>query len=474
MLAILISSVVRMAAVVQIYDRSASDGLQLKTDYEVSVRNAQSDEPWQQVPVYRCDVDLSKVEQASFAEFDMSGKVTVRVKRCLPFASDSKQEVVVRPLSKGIKTRQVDRETIEFDLDQSVYLSIEYDGDAKHNLHLFANPMLTEHYTGNEPNTINWTGKNAQDVFIQNAKVIFFGPGIHKPKDLPAGDIRIPSNTTVYLAPGAIVKARLIVDHAENVRIVGRGILDHPLRGVEITESKNVLIDGLTVLNPQHYTIFGGHSDGITIRNLKSFSCRSWSDGIDLMCCSNVRINHIFMRNSDDCIALYNHRWWYWGGSHDFDISDATLWADVAHPVQIGVHGDDRHAQGETLSGVRIHDCDVLFAKGNSGALTISCGDNNHIKDVAFDSIRIERLNGPRMIDLRVVFSEKYNRAPGGSISDIHFNHIAFTGDDSKLAPCRMESYDEEHAISHVTFNDITVNGKKLKSLPENVFVKGK
>ena len=357
---------------------------------------------WQSVPVYRCDVDLQHVEQASFAEFDMEGKVRVRVRYLRPTDDKARHEVAIRPLSKAVDYKWIDDRTVEFGLSSSAYLSVEWNGDDRHNLHLFANPMLKETHTGDGPQTINWTGKNAQDVFVKDAKLIYFGPGVHWPKDLPSGDIRIPSNTTVYLAPGSVVKARLIVDHAQNVRIVGRGVLDHPLRGIEITESRNVLIDGITVLNPSHYTVFGGHSDSITIRNLKSFSCRPWSDGIDLMCCSNVNISHIFMRNSDDCIALYNHRWWYWGGTRNIDVSDAVLWADIAHPVNIGVHGDDRSEQGEILSGVRIHNCDVLFARGDGGALSIMCGDNNHIKDIVFDSIRIERLQGNRLIDFYV------------------------------------------------------------------------
>ena len=64
------------------------------------------------------------------------------------------------------------------------------------------------------------------------------------------------------MAPGAVVKAKLWVDKAENVRIVGRGILDHPIRGIEITDSKNVVVDGITVINPDHYTVFGGGSVG--------------------------------------------------------------------------------------------------------------------------------------------------------------------------------------------------------------------
>ena len=61
------------------------------------------------------------------------------------------------------------------------------------------------------------------------------------------------------------------------------------------------------------------------------------------MCCRRVRIDNCFLRTSDDCIALYNYRWWYWGGSEDIDVSRCILWPDVAHPVNIGSHGDDRN-----------------------------------------------------------------------------------------------------------------------------------
>lgn len=46
---------------------------------------------------------------------------------------------------------------------------------------------------------------------------MYFSPGVHRPKDLPNNQIRIPGNTIVYLAPGAVVKTKLLVDKAENV-----------------------------------------------------------------------------------------------------------------------------------------------------------------------------------------------------------------------------------------------------------------
>ena len=87
------------------------------------------------------------------------------------------------------------------------------------------------------------------------------------------------------------------------------------------------------MVNPDHYTVFGGGAEGVTIKNLKSFSCKGWSDGIDMMCCHDVLIDNVFMRNSDDCIALYNHRWNWWGGSDNITVQNSILWADIAHPI---------------------------------------------------------------------------------------------------------------------------------------------
>ena len=482
------------SAQVHLWQLPEKDAPYRSNAYEVNVR-ADGDTAWQRVEVLRCDVDLKKVQQAAFAEFDMEGSVVVRIKTASPLTSQ--EGVVVRPSSRGIKPRRIDAQTIELTLTRPEYLSVEFGGDRTHNLHLFANPkspsvspegegsiyaqgsdegtkVTTPLHNTPLPNrvgaggeaggevgaVINWTAENSQDVFVKDARFIYFGPGVHRPKDLPSEEIKIPSNCTVYLAPGAVVKARLIVDRAENVRIIGRGILDHPLRGIEITYSKHVLVDGLTVLNPAHYTVYGGQSEDITIRHIKSFSARPWSDGIDLMCCRHVRVEDCFLRTSDDCIALYNHRWWYWGGSEDIDVTRCTFWPDVAHPVNIGSHGDDRSDTGETLSGVRIHDCDILYARTNA-ALYFSCGDKNWVRDVRFHNIRMEGLEQTALFGLTVVFGAKYNRAPGNGVDDVEFSDISFTGDATQLAPSFIRNYDDNHAVGKdIRFRNITINGK--------------
>lgn len=427
-------------AQVQVNPLPEKDGPHTSDLYSVRVRPSSGGE-WQSVPVLRCDVNTRRVQQAAFAEFDMGEPVQVQVvRRNAPF-----HDVLVRPSQRGISPSIINDSTICFTLQRPEFLSVEFDGDRFHNIHIFGNasqPVVPDEPSPDAPDAINWQGVQSQDVYVRNPSLIYFGPGVHRPKDLPSEEIKIPSNCTVYLAPGAVVKARLIVDHAENVRIIGRGIIDHPLRGVEITFSKNVLVDGITFLNPAHYTIFGGQSEDITIRNIKSFSARSWSDGIDLMCCRRVRIDNCFLRTSDDCIALYNHRWWYWGGSEDIEVSHCILWPDVAHPVNIGSHGDDRNPDGETLRHVRIHDCDIIGDDAAGlGLLAINCGDNNHIRDIRFERIRAEGLRSCRPFDLRIFQSEKYNRAPGCCIDSIAFVDFTIAPDvpDSCILPSRVE-----------------------------------
>lgn len=233
LLAVFITLSTSVNAQLVTYPDALNTGMPPNDDYTVKVRIPGGD--WKDLFEYKVSVDMDNVQSASMVQFDMGSPVEVMVKK----NNGLIQDVKIRPLASDIQ-HTVDRNVILFRLEKPQYLSVEFNGDRLHNLHLFANPLETETYTGS------------------SNKVMYFGPGVHRPQDLPNTQIQIPSNTTVYLAPGAVVKAKFLIDKAENVRIIGRGILDHPLRGVEITHSKNILIDGITVVNPDHYTIFGG------------------------------------------------------------------------------------------------------------------------------------------------------------------------------------------------------------------------
>ena len=445
--------VVLLQAQLKTYPNTLNTGMKHNDDYTVCVRVPGGE--WQDLFEYNVQVDMDNVQDASMVQFDMGSPVEVMVKK----NNGTIYDVAIRPLAKGIK-HTVNRNVITFTLDKPQYLSIEFNGDRLHNLHLFANPLETETYTE------------------ASEGIMYFGPGVHRPKDLPNNQIWVPSNTTVYLAPGAVLKAKLLVDKAENVRIIGRGILDHPIRGIEVTYSKNVWIDGITVVNPDHYTVFGGETDGLTIKNLKSFSCKGWSDGIDLMSCRNVMIDNVFMRNSDDCIALYAHRWNFWGDTQHIVLQNSILWADIAHPINIGGHGNPDGQPGDRVGNITVRNVDILEHDEDDvpyqGCMAIDAGDKNLVHDVLFEDIRVESIQEGRLFHINVRFNEKYDKAPGGGIENITFRNISYDGVGEK--PSLIKGYDNARKVKNVTFENIIINGQKMKdikSFQTNGFIEG-
>ena len=432
-------------ATLSVYPTS-NPGMYHNDDYTVKVRTIGGE--WQDLFEYKVQVDMDKPQDASMVQFDMDEPIEVMVKKNNGIFS----QVDIRPLKNGIKYERHGN-VITFRMDEPKYLSVEFDGDRLHNLHLFANPVETEVYTESKGN------------------VLYFGPGVHKPADLPNNQIRINSNTTVYIAPGAVIRAKLLIDNAENVRILGRGILDHPIRGIEITNSKNVEIDGVTVVNPDHYSVFGGGSSDIKIRNLKAFSIKGWSDGIDLMCCRNVDIDNVFMRNSDDCIALYNHRWHWKGGSSDITVRNSVLWADIAHPINIGGHGDPDNEKGEIIERLRFENIDILEHDEDDppyrGAMCVVVGDNNIAQDITFDDIRVESIQEGVLFHLEVQFNRKYSKVPGQTIRNVTFRNITYNGYGESKS--EILGYDANRRVSDITFIDVMVNGTKLTNLDDFV-----
>lgn len=421
-------------------------------DYTVRVRTLGGE--WQDLFEYNVQVDMDAVQNASMVQFDMGETVEVMVKK----NNGTIREVDIRPLNNNIRYERT-KNVIVFRLDKPQYLSVEFNGDRLHNLHLFANPLETEVY------------KESKEG------VMYFGLGVHRPHDLPNNQIRIPANTTVYLAPGAVVKAKLLVDGVENVRIIGRGILDHPVRGIEVTDAKNVLIDGITVVNPDHYTVFGAGTKGLTVRNLKAFSCKGWSDGIDLMCCRDVQIDHVFLRNSDDCIALYNHRWNWWGGSANINVQNAVLWADIAHPINIGGHGDPESLVGEVIENLTFRQIDILEHDEDDvpyqGCMAIDCGDNNRVCNVLFEDIRVESIQEGRLFHLNVRFNKKYDKDPGGGIENVTFRNVTYSGIGENRS--LIQGFDSNRKVEDVLFDNIVINGQRMKDLNEfvkNEFIK--
>lgn len=400
---------------------------------------------WKDLYEYSVEVDLDTKSKASMVYFDFEGKVEIMVKK----NNGVVNQVKIRPLAKDI-IPEVKENTMTFSLDNPMKLSLEVNGDRLHNLHIFTNAIEKNKPDSTDPN------------------VIYFGPGVHQPGDQPGDVFNIPSGKTVYVDGGAIVKAKFLVNQAHDVKILGRGIVLQPERGVEIRHSKNVTVDGLIFINPKHYTIYGGESTELTIRNIKSFSSQGWSDGIDLMSCSNVEIDDVFMRNSDDCIAIYGHRWDFYGDARNYVIKNSILWADIAHPTNIGIHGDADHG-GNIIENIDFHNIDILEHDEDDivaqGCMAICVSDNNTARNISYTDIRIESIQEGRIFDFEVCFSEKYSAASGQSIENIILKNITYNG--GHVNPSIIKGYNADRAVKGITIKNLKINGELVTNPKE-------
>lgn len=422
---------------------NAPNGVEMKQDFEVKVRVPSGE--WQPVATYAVKVDrvadaCHNVEKASLAYFDFSGEVEVKVKS-LAARIDKAQ---VRPLSYGIRPQQTDS-TLTFKLNRPCNISVEVNGDIFHNLHLFANPMETE-----RPKLQKRASYKAGRPIGQ---LLYFAPGLHQ---IEGDSLEIPSGTTVYLAGGAVVRGRLLVKNATDVRIMGRGIL-HPEgrgEGVYIMNSKRVLVEGITTTQCPT-----GGSDSIVIRNVKVISSYGWGDGLNVFASNNVLYEHVFCRNSDDCTTVYATRKGFNGGCRNITMRRAVLWADVAHPIMIGLHGNPE--ANEVIEDLTYQDIDILdhseMQIDYQGCLAINVGDNNLVRHVRFEDIRIEDFRQGQLFNLRIFYNKKYCAAPGRGIEDVLFKNISYTGQGEELS--MLIGYNEERKLKNIRFEGLRLNG---------------
>lgn len=420
----------------------APDGAPLNDDFALLVR--QQGGAWQAVPTYLWKVDKAvtgkhSVENTSVASFDFDFSAG----QALELAVVSHRRVDscrIRPLSYGIG-HTVNGDTIRFSLTQSRYVSVEVNGDIFHNLHIFANnpaPVVTK-------------------KMRKDKNFIYYGPGYY---DLGKDSISVPSGATVYIDGGAYIKGWMSVYKAHDVKIIGHGMVnpERQHEGIMVRYSRNVVIDG-----PFTTQIPVGGSNAVTVRNAKVMSWYGWGDGMNVFASNHVSYEHVFCRTSDDCSTIYCTRKGYAGGCRDIRVSDAVYWADVAHPIMIGLHGDIN--KNEVIENVVYENIDILENPERQidykGCIGINNGDNNLVRKVTFQNIRVESLSrGGMLFNFRVCYNKKYCAAPGRGIHDIYLRDITYNGVNPEMSI--IAGYDDSRMVRNIHFENLTINGRTI------------
>ncbi len=186
---------------------------------------------------------IEQTELCNFVAFAMSGETEITVIPLHPFSA-----VHIRPRSLPASSTVGADGVITIRLREPACFTVEPYG-TRHALHIFADPMPAYDVGGGE--------------------VLYFGAGEHD-----AGTIELHSGQTLFLEEGAVVYATVFAQDAENIRILGRGILDNSKNTEKILFEANVS---------------GNNTDcGNALRE----------HAVTLIGCKNVEIDGIILRNS--------------------------------------------------------------------------------------------------------------------------------------------------------------------------------
>ena len=433
----------------------APEGAQRADDFVVKVDGTE-------IFVYDC-------EAAAFAGFSFSGKVTVSV-----IPNKDADRVDIRPKNHGI-AYSIKGRTISFQLDRPCNLSVEINGNIKRPLFVFANPLE----------------KDPPEPGDRNVRY-FEGGRIHE-----AGEIKLASRETVYIAGGAIVRGRIRADRATHARVIGRGILDGSHRDyktqmVKLSECSNIELSGITVLNSFGWTLVPVKSDKVRISNVKVIGWRDNDDGVDIVGCKDLRIEGCFLRTKDDCIAVKASPGYFEEGQsglrnvENVSVIDTVLWnAEWGNAMEIGFE-----LQTKMISGVTFRNCDIIHVE-RGGTFTIHNGDFARVENIRFEDIRVED-SRDKLIELRVGLSiysadcpwefarknpqskrsplgqwlqvgpdREHEYADGrGHIRNVRFKNIFVVG--TVLPKSFLIGYNDAHSVENVVVENLQFNGRRI------------
>jgi polygalacturonase len=208
----------------------------------------------------------------------------------------------------------------------------------------------------------------------------------------------------------------LHADHATDISLTGEGTVDgnghvwweakaedkkkglpeapRPML-LDLTHSKKILIDGVTIQNSPQYNIMAVLCDGLTVRNIRILNpghTAPNTDGIDPISTSHVLIEHAVIDTGDDNVAIKSGL--VERGDPDIPSTDIVI-RDCdfrnGHGMSIG---------SETAGGVRNVKVERVRFEGTRQGIRIKSarGRGNDIGDFSFRDITMEHVETPIQI----------------------------------------------------------------------------
>jgi Glycosyl hydrolases family 28 len=248
--------------------------------------------------------------------------------------------------------------------------------------------------------------KAIQSLLDQSGTVCF-PAGVYR-----TGTLRLSSNTTVYLAPGAVLRALdredalgpefIAIENARNVKLCGQGTFDansltlrrgHNVHHVNITSSQDVTLEDLLFKESNSWAIHIRKSDRCIARNVKVLSGK---DGFDPDASRDVLIDGAFIVSGDDAVAVKNR----FPDAADGKTTERvtirnTIACSMKSALKIGTE-----TRGP-IRGVTFENCDVFDGER---AVVLYARDGGPIEQVVWRNLRLFMMDWPKEKESGAVF----------------------------------------------------------------------
>ncbi len=332
-------------------------------DYDYFVKVTQGENTIE-IPVYNRTIGsnyfVSAIKDGDihrrYAEFAFSGDpVTIEVTVNLDMDS-----VSVMPSSKGIDFT-VNGNKITYTIDKPQTTMVKLNDDKDTLLAIFAEEP---EYEDDIPN------KNL-------ATVHYYEAGLHEAEN---GELILGSGESLYLAPGAVLKARVYVS-GKGVTISGRGTLleSSPNRTkpgekanymIEMSSASNVDISGIKIVDAHTFNITMTSCKDITIHDVKVLSNQISTDGLSWWAKNeNIHVYDCFWHVSDDIFVVG-------GECVNSVVENCIVGADY------GVFTPTTSGEGAIFRNIDVFRCGRLVKIINGGGPALTTMENIFAEDV--------------------------------------------------------------------------------------------
>ena len=317
--------------------------------------------------------------------------------------------------------------------------------------------------------------------FTEEEMVYVFKAGLHE-----ISNIRIPSNSVLYIERGAYLKvtdrqyengsyntdSALDIRDAENVQVYSRGLFDigEVLGGeakhkhvVGVVRSNDVTVEGLTIINANTWTMcFYNCVNAVIERNLL-LAYRTFSDGIMMSECVDSVGRYNFVRTGDDAIEFkgtgWNRRAINMGENCLYEYND--LWTDKGSGYCLTWESEC------DMTNMKFKNNSVGFAQptwsAGNNALDCRLGTNANTVwgEVTFENIEIYHVISPQVAITQIT-------GQGAHLRNITFKNITVKSAEIGVRAYTMEFAAKGGSIENIVIDNFNFCGKILTAEDKN------